>query len=215
VEVPLTTREGQPVLALGRLGLGKTAVWMSDLSGKWSADWLNWKDSPKLFAQLLRYVSGPGADAELAGRVRITRDGDRTLLRIDPAGPGGALSITDVTEKESPRPVEIREDPQAEGVATLRGDRPGRMRRLLLQRADGKKLVLGSLRAYDEEFAPAEPPRDLFANGLKAVTWGGLDASLGEWHVSGERRRDLTPWLIVAALLLLPLDVALRRVMLR
>jgi Mg-chelatase subunit ChlD len=214
-DVPLTTAEGQPVLALGRLGLGKTAVWMSDLSGRWSADWLPWKDSPKLFAQLLRYVSGSGADAELAGRVRLRRDGDRTLLRIDPEGPGGALTITDVTEKDAPRPVEISRDAQAEGVATLRGDRPGRMRRLLLQRADGKKLVLGSLRAYEEEFAPADPSHQLFANGLTAVTWNALDATLVDLRISGERRRDLTPWLIIVALLFLPLDVALRRVQLR
>jgi len=33
--------------------------------------------------------------------------------------------------------------------------------------------------------------------------------------VTGERRQDLGPWLLIAALLLLPLDVALRRVMLR
>jgi Mg-chelatase subunit ChlD/uncharacterized membrane protein len=214
-DVPLTTADGHPVLALGRLGLGKTAVWMSDLSGTWSADWLSWKDSPKLFAQLLRYVSGAGADAELAGRVRISREGERTLLRIDPEGPGGALSITDLSEKDAPRPVEIGRDAQAEGVATLPSERPGKMRRLLLQRADGKKLVLGSLRAYDEEFAPADPSRDLFANGLRAVSWNTLDATLGDLRVSGERRRDLTPWLIIAALLLLPLDVALRRMMLR
>jgi hypothetical protein len=215
VDVPLATREGQPVLALGRVGLGKTAVWMSDLSGPWSADWVAWKDSPKLFAQLIRYVTGPGPDAELAGRVRVSREGPRTLLRIDPAGPGGALTITDVTEKESPRPVAIARDAQGEGRVTLEGDRPGRMRRLLLTRADGKKLVLGSLRPYEEEFAPADPARDLFARGLPSTTWSGLDAKLGELRATGERRRDLTPWLIIAALLLLPLDVALRRMMLR
>jgi Mg-chelatase subunit ChlD len=214
-DVPLTSPEGHPVLALGRLGLGKTAVWMSDLSGKWSADWLPWKDSPKLFAQLLRYVSGSGPDAELAGRVRVSRDGARTLLRIDPAGPGGALTVSDVTDKEAARPIRIDRDAQAEGLITLSGDRPGRMRRLLLQRSDGKKLVLGSLRAYEEEFAPADPSRDLFANGLATATWEQLDAKLGELRASGESRQDLTPWLIIAALLLLPLDVALRRVMLR
>jgi len=214
-DVPLATREGQPVLALGRIGLGKTAVWMSDLTGKWSAEWLTWKESPKLFAQLLRYVSGSGPDAELAGRVRVSRDGPRTLLRIDPAGPGGALSITDVTDKESARPVPIARDAQAEGLVTLDGDRPGRMRRLLLQRADGKKLMLGSLRAYEEEFAPADPSRDLFSNGLASATWTQLDAKLGELHATGERRQDLTAWLIIAALLLLPLDVALRRLSLR
>src|SRR5204862_7641088 len=87
-DVPLATADGQAVLALGRLGLGKTAVWASDLSSPWSSEWLAWKDSPKLFAQLLRFISGSGPDAELAGRVRFSRDGEAALLRIDAAGTG-------------------------------------------------------------------------------------------------------------------------------
>jgi hypothetical protein len=188
---------------------------MSDLSGKWSADWLAWKDSPKLFAQLLRYISGSGPDSELAGRMRVSREGQRSILRIDPSGPGGALTVTDVSVKDAPQPLSIEHDAQAEGLVTLPQDRPGRMRRILLQRADGRKLVLGSIRAYEEEFAPADAARDLFANGLTAVTWDQLDAKLGEIRMTGARRQDLVPWLLIAALLLLPLDVALRRVMLR
>jgi Ca-activated chloride channel family protein len=213
VEVPLTSPSGQPVLALGRLGLGKTAVWTSDLSGNWSADWLRWKDSPKLFAQLVRYVSGSGPDSDLAGRVRISRDGSRSLLRLDPAGSGGALTVTDVTRKEaSPLPVE--QNAQGESVVAVSMESPGEVR-LLLQRADGKKLQVGLIRAFEEEFAPADPSRDLFSNGLPAVSWDNLDARLRESHVAGERPQDLAPWLIIAALLLLPVDVALRRVMVR
>jgi uncharacterized membrane protein/uncharacterized protein YegL len=213
VDVPLTTPGGQPVLALGRLGLGKTAVWTSDLSGNWSADWLRWKDSPKLFAQLVRYVSGSGPDSELAGRVRISRDGARSLLRIDPAGSGGALTVTDVTRKEV-RPLPVERNAQGEGVVTVSMESPGEVR-LLLQRGDGKKLQLGLIRACEEEFAPPDPSRDLFSNGLPAATWEELDGRLMETRAAGEKRHDLAPWLIIAALLLLPVDVALRRVMTR
>jgi Mg-chelatase subunit ChlD len=213
VDVPLATPAGQPVLALGRLGLGKTAVWTSDLSGNWSADWLRWKDSPKLFAQLVRYVAGSGPDSELAGRVRISRDGARSLLHLDPAGSGGALTVTDVTRKEA-RLLPVEQNAQGEGVVTISTDSPGEVR-LLLQRADGKKLQLGLIRACEEEFAPHDASRDLFSNGLPALTWDELDARLRETRVAGERRLDLAPWLIIAALLLLPVDVALRRVMAR
>jgi Mg-chelatase subunit ChlD len=207
-EVPLATKEGQPVLALGRLGLGKTAVWTADLSGTWSSEWLKWKDSPKLFAQLLRYLSSSGPDSELAGRVRVTRDGARALLRIDSAGPGGAIKVTDAAGQSLP----VERDANAEGIVSLGLDHPGEMRRLLLQREDGKKFALGVLRAYEEEFAPADPSHNLFASGLPAVSWEQLDAALAETRMTGEQRRDLAPWLIIAALLLLPLDVALRRV---
>jgi len=210
-DVPLTTAEGQPVLAFGRLGLGKTAVWTSDLSGNWSAEWTKWKDAPKLFAQLVRYASGSGPDAELAARVRITHDGSRAVLRIDPAGSGGAISVLDADGRTLP----AEPDARGESRVTLPLDPPGELRKLLLQRADGKKLPLGSVRGCDEEFAPADASRDLFANGLASTTWEALDGRLRESRVSGEERRDLTPWLIVAALFLLPLDVALRRVMTR
>jgi Ca-activated chloride channel family protein len=207
-EIPLATKEGQPVLALGRLGLGKTAVWTADLSGTWSSEWLKWKDSPKLFAQLLRYLSSSGPDSDLAGRVRVTRDGARALLRIDSAGPGGAIRVTDMEGHSLP----VERDAHAEGIVSLGLDHPGEMRRLLLQREDGKKFAMGVIRAYDEEFAPADPSHNLFASGLPTVSWEQLDAVLAETRVTGEHRRDLAPWLISFALLILPLDVALRRV---
>jgi Mg-chelatase subunit ChlD len=208
-DVPLTTKEGQAVLALGRFGLGKTAVWASDLSGPWSADWLTWKDSPKLFAQLVRFVSGSGPDAELAGRVRLSRDGAGALLHVDPAGAGGAITVAD----DGGAALPLRRDSEADGVIHVPLEKPGELRRLFLQRGDGKKLALGAIRAYEEEFAPRDPSRDLFANGLPASTMDQLDKVLGESKVAGEERRDLMPWLVIAALLLLPLDVALRRLM--
>lgn len=210
-DVPLMTLQGKPVLALGRLGLGKTAVWTSDLSGAWSADWLRWKDAPKLFAQLVRYVSGSGPDAELAGRVRVARDGPRIQLRIDPAGTGGPLTVTDVSGKEA-RPLPVEPDAEGDGIVSLALDHPGDLR-LLLQRADGKKLQLGLSRPYEEEFAPADPSRDLFAHGLPSRTWEELATELAGSRQQGERKQELAPWLIIAALFLLPLDVALRRVM--
>ena len=208
-DVPLATREGDAVLALGRLGLGKTAVWAADLSGPWSADWLTWKESPKLFAQLLRFLSGSGPDAELAGRVRFSRDGDGALLRIDSAGPGGALSVVDASGALLP----VERDSDGESRVRVALEHPGELRRLLLQRADGKKVALGAIRAYDEEFAPREASRDLFANGLSPASAEQLGRVLGETRMTGEDRRDLVPWLIIGALLLLPVDVALRRVM--
>src|SRR6185295_11332273 len=112
------------------------------------------------------------------------------------------------------RPLPVTRDGQAEGLVALPADKPGELRRVLLQRDDGKTIQLGAIGAYDQEFAPAEASRDLFANGLEAVGWEQLDARLSDSKVAGEQRHDLVPWLIIAALLLLPLDVALRRVML-
>ncbi|HEV3026018.1 MAG TPA: VWA domain-containing protein, partial [Planctomycetota bacterium] len=209
-DVPLATKEGQAILTLGRFGLGKTAVWASDLSGPWGTEWLGWKDSPKLFAQLVRFLSGSGPDSELAGRVRFTRDGAGALLLLDVAGPGGALTVTDASSGAA---LPIEQDAEGQGRVRVPLDQPGELRRLKLQRADGKKVALGAIRAYDEEFAPREPSRDLFACGMTTVPVSELGRVLGETHIAGGERLDLTPWLVIGALFLLPIDVALRRIM--
>jgi len=207
--VPLATKEGQPVLAIGRLGLGKTAVWTSDLSGPWSRDWLTWKDSPKLFAQLLRFVSGAGPDSELGNRVRLRRDGAQALLHVDASGAGGELKVADETGTLLP----LRRTAEGDGLVPIALDHPGELRRLLLQRADGKTMALGAVRAYDEEFSPREASRDLFAQGLEPRTWDQIDRERSDPRLAGETPLELAPWLVVAALLLLPVDVALRRLM--
>ena len=76
------------------------------------------------------------------------------------------------------------------------------------------RAMMQALQARDATGA-ARLMREHFANGLAATSWAELNHRLSESRVSGEERRNLTPWLIIAALFLLPVDVALRRVMTR
>lgn len=206
-EVLLAASENRPVLALRRLGLGKTAVWTSDLAGRWSADWLTWPASGKLFAQLVRYLSSAAPDLELAGRVRIVPDGGHAVLRVEPGAPGETLSAFELPSR---RPIPLRRE--ADGGRTLRLDLPstGEVRSVLLQRGDGKGLLVGALRPSDPETLPAEPERDLFRL-LTPVSWEELERRLPDARMTGDRTWDLTAAALLAAALLLPLDVGLRR----
>jgi len=209
VDVPLATPDGQPVLALWRVGLGKTAVWTSDLGGGWSADWMTWPGSAKLFAQLVRYVSSAAPDAELAARLRTTLEGARAVVRIDAGAPGETLTAIDV---ETRRPIPLTVEPDGGTSFSVPLERAGDMQRTLLQRPDGKQLLVGAVRAYDAEFAPRDPAHDLFAGGaVEPQGWPELERTLAGARMSGERRVDLSLWGILAVLVLLPLDVALRR----
>jgi hypothetical protein len=207
VTVPLATPEGQPVLALWRVGLGKAAVWTSDLSGAWSPDWLTWKDSGKLFAQLLRYLSSAAPDIELAGRLRLRVEGNRAIVNLDPGPPDETLTAVSGTGAAVPLV------PTSEGGSTLviPLDRPDIPQLLRLQRKDGKNLQIGAIRSYDAEYAPSDPEHDLFHSRAVPIGWEALTRSLDAARVPGDKREDASLWLILAALLLLPLDVALRR----
>lgn len=207
VEVPLATQDGRPVLALWRVGLGKVAVWTSDLSGSWSADWMAWKDAGKLFAQLVRHVYSASPDTELAGRVSVRTEGAHAIVRIEAGPEGERLSVR---EAETLQELPLARESGGGWLLRLPLERP-EMRRLLLDRGDRKQVAFGALRAYDPEVAPADPEHDLFASVAAPQTWESLGRQLAGPRPPTDQSRDLALWAILAALLLLPLDVALRR----
>jgi uncharacterized membrane protein/uncharacterized protein YegL len=53
-EILLETHGGDPILARWHYGLGKAAVFASDVKDRWSAEWLRWNGYPKFWAQLVR-----------------------------------------------------------------------------------------------------------------------------------------------------------------
>jgi uncharacterized protein YegL len=202
-ELPLATRDGEPVLALWRVGLGKAAVWTSDLSGAWSDAWVAWPEASKLFAQLVRSLSSAAPDAELAARVRTTARGNRAGLRVEPGPDGESLAAQDAVTGR-PMPLGVESDGTRSLEAAL--DQSGRILPVRLHRPDGKGLVVGLVRSCDAEHAPSE------AAALPWTAPGDLERSLGAARMSADRRLDLSLWGILAVLVLLPVDVALRRI---
>jgi len=52
----LAVETGDPLLAVGRYGLGVGLAYTSDLTEKWGGEWLAWEDCGKFWAQALRAV---------------------------------------------------------------------------------------------------------------------------------------------------------------
>ena len=70
-----------PLLAAWRYGLGRTAAFTSDFSGRWSASWLAWDQFPRFAAQLVRWIERPTDSNVLhpridagSGSARVTVD---------------------------------------------------------------------------------------------------------------------------------------------
>jgi hypothetical protein len=54
--VILVSDYGEPLLALWRVGLGKTAAFTSDAKNRWAIDWLRWPGYAKFWSQLVREI---------------------------------------------------------------------------------------------------------------------------------------------------------------
>jgi hypothetical protein len=203
VAVPLAFADGKPLLALGRAGLGRTAVWTSDLASPWSREWHAWKDVGKLAAQVVRSLLAAPPDEDLSARSRVHVRGRLARLRVDPGAPGETL-----TAFEGATPLPLVRDADGGFSLELTLDQPDKPRQVTLRRgADGPGASLGAVRTSDEEFFPAP----LFPGGARATGWADLERDLPRGRIPAERRADLSPWLAGLAALLLAIDVAVRR----
>lgn len=50
----ITTDDGDPLLAFWPVGLGRTAVFASDVKDRWAADWIRWRGYGPFFASIVR-----------------------------------------------------------------------------------------------------------------------------------------------------------------
>lgn len=76
-----------PVLAVWRYGLGKSAAWTSDLGTNWAANWTTWKQYRQFVNQLVTDISRVEKATYL--RVNATARGGKALIEVDDSHPAG------------------------------------------------------------------------------------------------------------------------------
>jgi Ca-activated chloride channel homolog len=103
-ELLLTSSNGDPLLARWQLGLGQVLAWTSDVTPRWSGDWMRWRHFGKFWGQLVRSALGRQATESLP--LSISLRADRALVQLrafdgdDQPLPGlqGSVAVTDVPE---------------------------------------------------------------------------------------------------------------------
>jgi uncharacterized membrane protein len=221
-DVLLATERGEPLLATWRYGLGQTAAFTSDAKARWASEWLTWPGYAKFWAQvargLLRKNGGAAFDV-------IRRElGDRLELRIDATTPEGGfrnrLPIT-VTSRGA------NDSPDAVHRTSAEQDAPGSYRAEVPLAAEGTTVInvsspdlpdggtaLAHTRSYPREFLTTTTNESLLRSVAQAGG-GRFDATPDEVFQRGSesatRRADLGNWFLIAALVLMPLDIFLRR----
>jgi uncharacterized membrane protein/secreted protein with Ig-like and vWFA domain len=229
-----------PILAAWQYGLGKSVAWTSDATGRWAKSWVSWDQFARFWAQTVRYtisegtptatdvrVSGfGGAEAGEAATISVDAKTDAgaflngLTVQANVIAPDGATHVITLTQS-APGRYTGEFNPTKEGAYLIRiaGGEAG-SEAAIAQTA-------GWVLSYSPEYQialPAEnesntaPPNVRFLVQLAQATGGG--------NVTGEYARvfahDLPPppsaaqpvwpWLLVFATLLLPFDIAVRRV---
>ena len=218
-DILLATERGEPLLATWRYGLGQAAAFTSDAKSRWAAEWLGWPGYGKFWAQTVRGLMRKSDQASF--EVQSRESGGQLLLTIDAVKPDGAF------RNQLPITVNaLGPGGETKTVAAAQSG-PGQYRAQLDLAPEGTTIVsvnspdlpdggytFGHTRSYPREFLSTETNEALLRS-LAEITHGKFAPTAAEIfarpEVAAPQRRDITNSLLIAALVLLPLDIWMRR----
>ena len=223
--VVLASDYGDPVLAIWNYGLGRSAAFTSDAKNRWAADWVSWPSFGKFWSQVIRSVMSTGTTSVLQQSAAITVDKGQVKMTIDTRDREGRF--LDVVRPEvsivwaSGEVKKLASAHAAPGLyeTTFPIETYGEFVRLRVDsKVEGSDSVVSKSYAVVESFPPeyrAAAPDRGFLQHAADVTKGKLDPEVASAFVfegpSARGLRDLWRILVLIAGLLLPLDIALRR----
>ena len=218
----LVTSRDDPLLAQWQYGLGRSVAWTSDSTGRWARDWLGWKGFAQFFSQLVSWTF-PGEETD---GIEATFDtvGGKTTLHVESVEADGsardfyATSAVVVGPGLGPVNVDLVQIAPGLYEAPLGEVDPGAYAVRITQIKPGTSPLgrtVGLVAPTSAEYrllGGNEP----FLAALRSATGGSeILTPLDPWRrdlTATSRYTDLWPLLLVVALLLWPLDIALRRV---
>ncbi len=218
-EILLATERGEPLLATWRYGLGQAAAFTSDAKSRWAAEWLTWPGYGKFWTQLVRGLMRKSDQA--AFQVTTNEVGNQLNLLIDAIKPDGTF------RNQMPVSVSVRNPDGATENVAAQQEGPGQYRASINLAPEGTSIisvsspdlpeggyVFGHTRSYPKEFLRTETDEP-FLRTLGSLGRGKFSPSPEEVFTRPQAavniHRELTNDFLIAALVLLPLDIWLRR----
>ncbi|PYT08261.1 MAG: hypothetical protein DMF60_05160 [Acidobacteria bacterium] len=218
----LITDKDDPLYAVWQYGLGRAAAFTSDAKPRWAAGWMNWPGFGVFWAQAFRDTLRRESGSGLTPRVEITAgrghvsveatapDGqfkNNLQLRTHIVGPD--LSATDITLDQT-----AAGRYEGDFAATARG-----AYLVSVSEVDGQTTTTsGAVNSYSPEFNIASRDVDLLTR-ISEMTGGVMierdAASLDLFKQPASKTIPHEIWetLMLAALILLPIDIGVRRVL--
>ncbi|CRF28833.1 Uncharacterized membrane protein [Mycobacterium tuberculosis] len=222
-EVALMSPEPDPLLARWQYGSGRTVAWTSDVTGKWSRDWVAWDAFAQTFSQIVKWTFPQFQDMPLELTTRLNGSEMKLGIKSHTAEFKGELraSVTDETLQThtlqatptAPGEYEAKMDISKPGVFLTRID--------VLDEKD-PNITLGSVTTgfvlpYSPEYRISTGDPTAKLKQLTDMTGGRMlsmerPEEVFQGDVAAKKRlHDLTRWLLTLAVLLWVLDIAVRR----
>jgi hypothetical protein len=227
----LTSHLDDPVLAVWQYGLGRVVAWTSDALGLWTSNWLRWSDAARWWANLVTWtVSTPDSQLIVNGEIA----GGKGHIIVD-LPPGTSPQSGPINQQQVQ--VKIIAPDLSQQTATLQPTAPGRWEGNFPTSQVGAYLLrvtwqargssntgsssqltttTGLVVPYSPEFSSSGTDLSFLSQLARAGGGSMLNAN----DTAAAFSQNLPPvytgisiifWLFALAALLLPVDIALRR----
>jgi Ca-activated chloride channel homolog len=213
----LETERGHPLLAHWQYGLGRVVVWTSEAQSGWASGWANWSAASQFWSQAVRWSLPAPVHADFQPTVGVGPDGRQVSLQVQALRNDGRFAelqdtrATVVSPDGSAREVGLpQRGPGSYGIDT-RVSLPGIYRVLFEQ---GAREEVGAFSVPDAIELHSVGVNHALLDLLARTTGGHqlTDPTEAARPANGAGPAiEPWPWLLLAALVLLPLDVYLRR----
>ncbi len=231
----LVSPDGKPVLAQWQYGLGRSVAWTSDFKGQWAEAWVTWEHFPRFAGGLLDMLLPPEQSEGVMLETRT--DGSDVILELTAQTPEGrpledveiegrllTPEDTRLNEPERGRNLTFTQVGAGRYRAVEPADMPGvYLAQVVVLDSEGQSLGTlkgGAVVAYSPEYSSqrtADGSRLL--QQLAAITGGAQTPQPAAlFRPTGQRvgvTEGIALPLVWLALLLWPLDIALRRLRVR
>lgn len=228
-QTPLVTHLGDPLLATWQYGLGRSVAWTSDATDRWARDWVRWDGFATFWNQAVRWAFGARQAEGLSAVVSF--DGETARLIVDAQQEGQFLDDLTLTanvvnpagetqtvalQQTAPGQYEGTFAPTTEGVYLIGVAETTNDGRRTPNEAGGLQTTAGWVLGYSPEYAattddPTLPAAIVAATGGRILGPDQFAAVFDHNLTAVPASQPIWPWLTLLAALLLPLDVAARR----
>jgi uncharacterized membrane protein len=220
-----------PILTTWQYGLGRAVAFTSDATARWGAQWVTWENYIRFWSQAIHWTITEGASSNL--EMRVLMEGEQARVMIDARDDAGQFlnglnmqaSVVDPTQSSSDGPLTL----------PLRQVAPGRYEALFTPQQEGAYFLgvsgqgtvndqpfevsqrAGWVMSYSSEYNILNRGVDLnLLRDMASLTNGRdmlEDPALPFTHnlIAQNARTPLWPWFLLFALLLLPFDIGVRR----
>jgi len=218
LQVLVSDKDDDPVLAYWDYGLGRVAAWTSDAKGVWTEKWLKWDKAAAFWLNTISSVL-PGGDSQ-AGKIETGRTGNmgEITVSLDELDEGLESYAVIVSPNGEESRIKLRPSKPGYYQGTFELDKTGvYLMRVEQRRQDGSIAVLESGLIYP--YSPEYDIRMISSRNLSehiAGQTGGrmleepedilLDESQPVW-----RQHEIWPALLLTALMLFFVDITMRK----